>query len=358
MREFEFKFAKGLRRGLREEDDNPRNDEALVKCLNTKPTEEGLAPIVPVSYSVDSVVSWPFPQVFEIPLFGSLCSSTTNVGYSGDDPVPIAVSSTANVAITNGLPPFTWAVTGTGLSWLNAVTNTRSNTLVASSGATGDGSWTVTDVCSDEAGGDTAMLVGLTWGDNDGDDYTGKTADALIYEASPDANYGNDTYLGMGAGAPSGRINRSIIKFSVKSDLETLGAAAVVSAIFYGRLETEVIGNHTISAYRVLRDWVESEVTWNSFSTGNAWDEAGCAGSNDRSDSAEASVYFATGTAEGTYSLILDITSLVQKWFAGTAEEYGVLLKSDNEAAGEYVTASDSETAGATRRPYLEISYI
>jgi len=68
MREFEVKFVEGLKKGLREDDENSRNDEALVECLNTKPAEFGLIPIAPINYSITNPggVTWPYPQLFEV----------------------------------------------------------------------------------------------------------------------------------------------------------------------------------------------------------------------------------------------------------------------------------------------------
>jgi len=67
MKEFTFTFKEGLKKGLRKHHDNPRNEEALVTCLNVKPSESIPIPIVPVTYSVTDVggtVSWPYPQMF------------------------------------------------------------------------------------------------------------------------------------------------------------------------------------------------------------------------------------------------------------------------------------------------------
>ena len=67
MKEFTFTFEKGLKKGLRKHHDNPRNNEALVTCLNVKSSESGLIPIVPVTYSAVSppTFSWPYPLMFQ-----------------------------------------------------------------------------------------------------------------------------------------------------------------------------------------------------------------------------------------------------------------------------------------------------
>ena len=161
MREFETTFAKGLKKGLREDDENPRNEEALVECLNVKPSEEGPIPVVPVEFSVtdaNAAMAWPFPQVFDRPVAAAICDGITDVGYSGDDPIVLEPNDTEDVTITNGLPPFTWAVTGTGLSWTYETTRGRTNTLNAAA-TVGEGDWTVTDRCAKTTGGDISPVL-------------------------------------------------------------------------------------------------------------------------------------------------------------------------------------------------------
>lgn len=201
------------------------------------------------------------------------------------------------------------------------------------------------------------------WGDNSTDDYTGKTADSLLYEAGYTTNY-STSYNGMGKGRIANRTVRTVIKFSIKDDLEALGANSITSATLY-LYPYSIVGSHTISAYRILQNWVNDQVTWNSYDreSGYAWNTAGCAaasdageddGSYDRKATAEASDASVT---INSYSLILDITTLAQKWLAGTAKEYGVLLQSSNEDLNQLVRAYQVEAAD-TYRPYLEIDYV
>jgi hypothetical protein len=91
MKEFDFSFIEGLKKGLRSDRSNPRNSEALVECYNMKPLEKGLRPFVPLSNPFSALVllhedsgdvlledggtvllesgefdsiDWPFPQLF------------------------------------------------------------------------------------------------------------------------------------------------------------------------------------------------------------------------------------------------------------------------------------------------------
>ena len=66
MKEFNYTFSEGLKKGLRQYSNNPINSEALVRLLNLKINETGL---IPVSYikkvANDISISWPFPLVFK-----------------------------------------------------------------------------------------------------------------------------------------------------------------------------------------------------------------------------------------------------------------------------------------------------
>jgi len=64
MREFEYTFDDGLKTGLRAEESNPINNQALVELRNARPSQLGLLPYVPVQSPRNYVLDWPFPQYF------------------------------------------------------------------------------------------------------------------------------------------------------------------------------------------------------------------------------------------------------------------------------------------------------
>uniref|UniRef100_A0A6M3JB42 Uncharacterized protein n=1 Tax=viral metagenome TaxID=1070528 RepID=A0A6M3JB42_9ZZZZ len=65
MKEFSTTFKEGLVKGLRSDERNPRNSEALVECYNLKPTEVGLIAYEPIANPLTGVsADWPFPQLF------------------------------------------------------------------------------------------------------------------------------------------------------------------------------------------------------------------------------------------------------------------------------------------------------
>jgi len=204
------------------------------------------------------------------------------------------------------------------------------------------------------------MSTTITFGENTTDDHNSTCEDCLIYEGNSGSNHDN-LYLGMGKGGGASNTNRSLIRFNIKSALTASGATTIDSAKLYLYLDG-ITGTHIRSAYRVFRDWNETQVTWNSWKTGSTWSGAGCSSASDSGE--DDGVYDRKSTAEdsdstistGSYSLILDITDLANKWLSGDAKEFGVLLQSSNETTNNYITSDDSEGVDGVK-PYLEITY-
>jgi len=201
----------------------------------------------------------------------------------------------------------------------------------------------------------------MTWGDNSGDDYPGKIQQCMIYNATPDANY--DAFpLYAGCFNYPYKFYRSMIGFEVKADLVALGAVSVSAATLYF-YPTEINGSHNISLYRCVQGWLEAECTFNIFKTGSNWHTAGCSAADDAAvDDDDSFDRFATPVdtqfldGVGSYSLVFDVTSIVQQWFSGSVKEYGLHYRSDNEAINtRCIVAGTPQPDG--QRPYLVIDY-
>ena len=237
---------------------------------------------------------------------------------------------------------------------------------------------TYSNVPSDQTNQDYTPSIGDTvkFGDNTGDDYPGTVEDALIYERSgeyEDFNYGFKTTIPVGEGGSSGRERRSLIRF--KDIATNLGAGkAIISARMYLYCNDEdSTFNYSVSAYRVLGDWVEGSadgaiepgsVCWNYREHPNAsWNSAGCSttsdvtgedGTADRRVTAESSVLI---TKTGQY-YSWDITTAVQNWYSGAWSEYGVILVNDSDdVLNCKKTFRSSENSRDGERPYLEVTY-
>jgi hypothetical protein len=65
MKEFNYVFLDGIKKGLRNKSNNSINSQALVDLLNAKVGKEGLEPYINITNVPSDVsLSWPFPQIF------------------------------------------------------------------------------------------------------------------------------------------------------------------------------------------------------------------------------------------------------------------------------------------------------
>jgi hypothetical protein len=83
VREFEWPFEEGLRKGLRIEEFSPAREQQLVECWNLRPRQTGLLPVVDITNPFAQSISWPFPQVLVGRNFRLLADQSTI--YTCDD---------------------------------------------------------------------------------------------------------------------------------------------------------------------------------------------------------------------------------------------------------------------------------
>jgi hypothetical protein len=99
--------------------------------------------------------------------------------------------------------------------------------------------------------------------------------DAYLYAFLPANNYGSTTYLEVWAYYDGTRATRSVLEFGL-SGLEGANvSSATLSLYYYSYAGTNPVGR-TYWAYKLSRtNWVQSEVTWNSYKSGSSWATAG-----------------------------------------------------------------------------------
>lgn len=177
--------------------------------------------------------------------------------------------------------------------------------------------------------------------------------DTYIKTDAPSTNYAINPYLVIGEWNGGSSNNHTLIKF----DLSTIPSSAkIISATFYLTYSgTEYSSNsRTVQAYRLKRNWVENQATWNVYSTGNSWQTAGGTGADDI-EASTIGTYSITATPSGVYSMNLDV-ALVEEWVKGTFTNNGILLKTDADTDDQvYYHSSSAETS--TNRPKLVIEY-
>ncbi|MGQ9516785.1 MAG: DNRLRE domain-containing protein, partial [Anaerolineae bacterium] len=112
----------------------------------------------------------------------------------------------------------------------------------------------------------------------------------------------------------------------------------------------------TIAVYRLKRDWVANQATWELAAAGQPWTVPGANGAgSDRAISA-----FTQVPAAATGWIDFDLTALVRKWHGGEYPNYGLLLRAEGTGgpAGKSLYSFVDSSSGATGfRPKLTITY-
>jgi hypothetical protein len=118
-------------------------------------------------------------------------------------------------------------------------------------------------------------------------------------------------------------------------------------------INPSVSGAQTYKFYRVLRDWVYDEATWNVYSTGNNWGTAGAENTTSDRDSVEMASVSTSGSTPVDATLSNTIT---KQLIDGTYTNYGVVGKGVTEtgATARYGGIYDTDTV----MPRQDITYI
>lgn len=174
------------------------------------------------------------------------------------------------------------------------------------------------------------------------------SADSYIINSAPTTNPGLESQLYVGELNGTSDLTRTLVKF----DLSVIPANAIISSvvfslfIFSDRSDTAT----TLNIYRLKRNWVETQVTWNQYSSGNNWQTQGGNGSNDREGSPIASRAFSATEPLNVYVNFTMPTSL-----AALDLGNGWILKTSVENNDGYDFRS--RQGGISERPTLTITY-
>jgi cell division septation protein DedD len=180
--------------------------------------------------------------------------------------------------------------------------------------------------------------------------------DTLMQSDNPTTNFGTNTILNIGEHNAATSTNRSLLKF----DLSSIPNNAIINSATLSLWQSAEDSNNaeTLRVYRSLRAWVESQATWNVFSTGNNWGSAGGYGGADSDTAQLASREFSATEANGEKQFVFEASGLaaLQSFVNGSATNNGFLLKADNELNDLYHFRSSDWTTAA-ERPKLVIDY-
>ena len=183
------------------------------------------------------------------------------------------------------------------------------------------------------------------------DDTTGY--DAYIEDISPTSNFNNSSFI-VGERASFTEKQRGLIKF----DLSSIPAGAIIVSATLSLFITADRSNNarTYKAFRLLRNWGETTVTWNKYDGTNNWGTAGATNATDIDTTEMASCSYTSSESAGTEKQYLFTVSEFQKFITGAYTNYGWLIKADTETDDSYEHGSSSH-ATSGYRPKLVVEY-
>ena len=168
--------------------------------------------------------------------------------------------------------------------------------------------------------------------------------DAQLEFTSPNSNNSTSALLQVGSQpSPGGILTRDVIKFTMPST--PVGGGTITAITLNLRMWLGAV-TKDYSIHELNRsNWVENQVTWNDYSTGNAWTTAG-------GDYGSALATISLGASTGW-----------KVWSIGTSftwgDEVSLILKEDSENNGtdSYKLFRSKEFGTPADRPYLEVTY-
>lgn len=179
--------------------------------------------------------------------------------------------------------------------------------------------------------------------------------DTYLSSGATTTNFGTSAFVFFGESA--GSVFRTLVQF----DLSSIPSGTTVNSATLNLWIRSFTGTNTrtLRVYRVLRNWAETQATWNVYTTGNNWGTAGCANTTtDREATDIGSVSISSSIADHAQVNITLTASAIQTMITGGGfTNNGFLLKMDTESddAGSFYPRE--EATFTTERMQITINY-
>lgn len=169
-------------------------------------------------------------------------------------------------------------------------------------------------------------------------------------------NYSSATTYEISKYSASGHSHLPI-KFPTSSIPSTATVTSVTLGIYSSSTSA---GSRTLEIHGILRTWVNAQVTWDSYSTGNSWTTGGALGSGTdiASTATTTGVTMPSGGSWLTHTATSgDILDDVQDWIDGTTTNNGWHMQRDDGADDSQYNIFVSTEGTDGSRPYLKVVY-
>lgn len=175
---------------------------------------------------------------------------------------------------------------------------------------------------------------------------------SFIDSANPDTNPGDSGSYTLGErNDQTNQKKRPLMYFPITQNIPAGSTLSSVVFSIYANLDRSD-NARTARVYRVKRAVDLASVTWNVYSTGNAWQTAGGTGANDIDTTEIGTRNFTATETLNQYKDFTLTTAAIQEMIDGTFTNNGFLIKMDTESDDAYLF----DTGGANQA-ILTISY-
>jgi hypothetical protein len=181
------------------------------------------------------------------------------------------------------------------------------------------------------------------------------TDDAFMISSLPNNTYGQHKIIYSGQINSGSNVRETLLRF----DLSKLPADAnITSASLTLTLSADYsLNTRTYRVYRVRQPWIESQVTWNNYDSGNLWQTAGAGGVNDREATDIGSTSIADDAAVDSAVTWTLEAEKVQDWIDGDFANGGVIIKADTESDDLWEFYSSDISKDINYAPALDITF-
>jgi len=168
--------------------------------------------------------------------------------------------------------------------------------------------------------------------------------EAIIETIAPDQNFGSEPFLTIFSWTNSGTFNtaRSLIAFDLTSIPSQTTIKTAKLFLYWNTYQnlTEHTGENAFTLYKISQPWDENSVTWNNQPAIT------------RSDSV-----IVAKSASVNQSYGIDVTRLVQGMINTPTNNYGFMLKLEQEFPYRLVILTSSDYSDVGKRPKLVVYY-